>query len=557
MSGESSISLELISDFNVELFGRYLTNSTTPPICSVQVSPFGQIFQTLSAKPSDVSRSGGAVIWTRPEAVIESLARAVAFEKIDHDRVLADIEPYAELVERYARDCRSLIIPSWALSSSFRGYGPLDYRPGLGLSHLIARANLFLADRWAAHPNIYMLDSSRWLAAAPSRNHSDKLWFAAKIPFPAPVFEEAALDIKALLRGIAGRTCKLVILDLDDTLWGGVVGETGWQGIRLGGHDHVGEAFVAFQRALKALTRRGIQLAIVSKNDSATALKAIDEHPEMQLRRADFAGWRINWNDKAENIVDLVDELRLGLDSVVFIDDNPAEQGRVRGALPAIMVPDWPTDPAMYRGALEGLRCFDLPALSAEDRVRTALYATERDRRTSRAVVSSPEEWLRTLSVRVRIESLTPANLPRTVQLFNKTNQFNLSTRRLTERELNDWCASPERSMWTATVSDRFGDLGLTGIISLDERGADFEITDLILSCRAMGRKVENAMLHFVVQEAARRGAKTVFMRFQRTERNLPALEFLDGSEFNRDGDIFRWDCRQPYPLPDVVTLNR
>src|SRR5262249_22447003 len=159
---------------------------------------------------------------------------------------------------------------------------------------------------------------------------SPRLWYLGKIPYANEVFKEAARDVKSALRGLAGKARKLVIVDLDETLWGGIVGEDGWEHIKLGGHDPASEALADFQRELKALTRRGILLGIVSKNEEAVALAAIDKHPEMVLRRSDFTGWRINWGDKAANIVDLVNELNLGIDSVVFIDDNPSERARVR-----------------------------------------------------------------------------------------------------------------------------------------------------------------------------------------------------------------------------------
>src|SRR5262249_25838083 len=158
-----------------------------------------------------------------------------------------------------------------------------------------------------------------------------------KIAFAPEVLRLAAADVKAALRAVQGRSRKLVVLDLDDTLWGGVVGDVGWESLRLGGHDPIGEAFVEFQRALAALARRGVVLAIASKNTEAVALEAIDRPPEMVLRRRHFAGWRIDWRDKAGNILELVSELRLGLDAVVFLDDNPVERERVRGALPAVL----------------------------------------------------------------------------------------------------------------------------------------------------------------------------------------------------------------------------
>src|SRR5207249_4608997 len=189
------------------------------------------------------------------------------------------------------------------------------------------------------------------------------------------VLQEAARDIKGAVQAIRGESRKLLVLDLDDTLWGGSVGEIGWQNIKLGGHDAVGEAYVDFQRVLKSLLNRGNLLAIVSKNQESVALAALENHPEMVLRPGDFAGWRINWRDKAENIVELVSELNVGLQSVVFIDDNPAERALVAEALPEVLVPQWPESPLLYSAALHDLRCFDRPCLTDEDLTRSQMYA--------------------------------------------------------------------------------------------------------------------------------------------------------------------------------------
>ena len=217
-----------------------------------------------------------------------------------------------------------------------------------------------------------------------------------------------------------------------------MIGETGCEGIRLGGHDHVGEAFQDFQRALKALTNRGIQLAIVSKNDEAVAMEALDGHPEMVLRRNDFAGWRINWRDKAANVADLVSDLHLALDAAVFIDNNPAERERIRTAYPDILVPEWPADPTAYVTALRHLDCFETGSISVEDRKRTEMYVAERERRDVRNMAESNDDWLRKLDTRLLVAPVSAINIARVAQLFNKTNQLNLSTRRLSDKVVSN-----------------------------------------------------------------------------------------------------------------------
>jgi FkbH-like protein len=402
---------------------------------------------------------------------------------------------------------------------------------------------------------VHVLDAQRWLAAA-GAGYSPKAWYLGKVAFHDAVFAEAAREIKAGLRALGGQMRKLLVLDLDDTLWGGIVGDAGWENLRLGGHDGEGEAFVDFQRAAKALKQRGIALAIVSKNEESVALEAIRKHPEMVLREEDFVAWRINWSDKARNLAEIATELNLGLQSVVFIDDNPVERARVREALPEVLVPEWPVDKLLYPSTLLGLRCFDAASFTREDAERTQLYAAEKKRDALLHQVGSLDAWLEGLQLRVKAEPLAAGNLVRTAQLLNKTNQLNLSTRRLSEAELLDWSKREGHRVWALSVSDRFGDAGLTGIVSLEAEGGVGRIVDFVLSCRVMGRKVEETMLHVAVSHARSLGLRSVEVRYSPTPKNKPTLAFLERSGFQRDGERFFWEAGQEYGAPAAVTLE-
>ena len=226
----------------------------------------------------------------------------------------------------------------------------------------------------------------------------------------------------------------------------------------------------------------------------------------MVLRREDFAAWRINWRDKAANVAELVEELNLGLQSTVFIDDNPAERARVGDALPEVLVPEWPDDPLHYVEALEALGCFAPPSLTDEDLHRAAMYRSERQRGEARAAVGSLDDWLETLKTRIRVALLAPADLPRAAQLFNKTNQMNLATRRMPEADLAAWAEREGHRIWTFTVEDRFGSQGLTGVLGAKSNGDRLTVTDFLLSCRVMGRRVEDVMLAVAARHARERG---------------------------------------------------
>jgi FkbH-like protein len=305
------------------------------------------------------------------------------------------------------------------------------------------------------------------------------------------------------------------------------------------------------------MTNRGILLGLVSKNEESVALEAIQKHPEMVLKLDDFAGWKVNWGDKAQNVLDLVSELNLGIDSVVFIDDSPVERARVREAVPEVFVPEWPQDKMQYRRALLGLRCFDTPAVSKEDLERTRMYVSERQRRSLKERAGSLDEWYSTLETKVTVEELADVNLARAAQLLNKTNQMNLTTRRMTEAEFASWAHEEGCKLWVFRVSDKFGDAGLTGIISLEKEGRRGKITDFVLSCRVMGRKIEETMLHTLITYARSLELEEVCARYIPTAKNRPCLRFLQNSGLEDVGDnVFRWSLSRNYPKPEHIELE-
>ena len=242
---------------------------------------------------------------------------------------------------------------------------------------------------------------------------------------------------------------------------------------------------------------------------------------------------------------------------MVFIDDNPVERDRVRQALPEVLVPDWPGDKLLYAQALAQLRCFDLPAISAEDQGRTQMYVADRARKDLAQSLESVDDWFRKLEIRISAEALTQANLTRAAQLFNKTNQMNLATRRLTAEQLWEWARQPGRALWTLRVADRFGDSGLVGIVSLDGQAGRGEIVDFILSCRVFGRRVEEAMLHVAARQARSDGLNALVARYEPTPKNKPTLAFLERSGLERQGEgSYAWNLEREYPAPALLTLE-
>ncbi len=549
----------ILSDFNVGVLRGLLANDAAAPAVEATSGPYGQVTEPLvdAGHPAWAAEPDVALVWTRPQAVSEAFARLLASGDAAPDRLVADVDRFCALVSAAKGRARNVFVPTWTQPPHQRGLGPIDLTHPRGVGRALAAMNARLVENLSGVPGVFVLDAQRWMSTAGAAAYSDRMWHLAKVPFSNAVFGEAVADVKAALLGIAGKARKLVILDLDDTLWGGIVGDVGWEHLRLGGHDAIGEAFVEFQRALKGLQARGIVLGIVSKNEESVALEAIRRHPDMVLRLDDFAGWRINWSDKARNLLELVEELNLGLQSVVFIDDNPVERDRVRQSFPEVLVPDWPEDKMLYGQALARLRCFDVPSISEEDRTRASMYAADRQRRDLARELGSVDDWLAGLGIRISAERLSSANLSRAAQLFNKTNQMNLSTRRLTGEELWAWSQAPGHALWTLRVSDKFGDAGLVGIVSVAADGAAAQVVDFILSCRVFGRRVEEAMLHVAIRHARAAGARSVAAQYLATPKNKPTLSFLQRSGLAAGpGDRFSWAEDRDYPAPQLVSVE-
>jgi len=549
----------LISDFNVGILRGLLANDQTTPVVEATLGPFGQVTELLVDSQHECWRTEPDVVlvWTQPQAVLNSFARVLSFADVAPEDLLAEVDRHAAHVAAVVGRLRHVFVPTWVSPPHQRGLGMLDLTHSRGVSGALLAMNARLVQQLRAAEGVFLLDAQRWMTAVGRAAYSPQMWHMAKAPFANAVFAEAVADLKAALNGLGGRSRKLVILDLDDTLWGGIVGEIGWEQVKLGGHDPIGEAFVEFQQSLKALVNRGVVLGIVSKNEETVALEAIRSHPEMVLRTNDFAGWRINWNDKARNILDLAGELNLGLQSVVFIDDNPVERDRIRQALPEVLVPEWPSDKMLYAQALAQLRCFDLPAISSEDHTRAQMYVADRQRRDLAQGLASVDDFIRSLGIRISVEPLARANLARAAQLLNKTNQMNISTRRLGAEQLWAWAQEPDQRLWTLRVADKFGDSGLVGLVSLGRAGDRGEIVDFVLSCRVFGRRVEETMLHVAIRHARWLGVKSVTARYLATEKNKPTLGFLERSGLERKADdCFVWDTDRDYPAPELVAVD-
>jgi FkbH-like protein len=340
-----------------------------------------------------------------------------------------------------------------------------------------------------------------------------------------------------------GKATKCIVLDLDNTLWGGVLGEDGPGGIALG-PQWPGSEFVDLQRELLDLQRQGILLAICSKNNENEVLEVLRSHPSMLIRETHLAAWRINWEDKASNIRSLARELNIGLDHMLLIDDSPHERAWVRDQIPELRVPDLPVDPSQYATWVGSLPSLIVLRQTAEDQQRTQQYHESRTREVYRDSVGSLEDFLRGLGLRVDIALADDQTLGRVVQLLAKTNQFNLTTRRHDEVTIRQQVAAGRWRIYTMRVADRFGDFGLTGAAIVATNPDRWHVDSFLLSCRVIGKGVETALLARIAEDARAAGAGILSAEFIDSGRNQVASTFLA-----RHGLVGQADGRWLLPL--------
>lgn len=492
---------------------------------SVQVGPYGLYRQALLASDAELSAF-------KPQFILLALDSHEVRSDVPIDASESDV---AKAVEQRVGGLRQLwrsgrerygaqVIQQTLVAAEPPLFGSYDgLVPGAPFG-FIERLNAAIRDA-ARQDGVLLLDLA-WLArgcggdrvADPVRWHQAKQLIS---PHFAPQYGDW---VARVIAASLGRSRKCLVLDLDNTIWGGVIGDDGLDGIRLGQGDALGEAFLAFQRYAAALGQRGIVLAVCSKNDPAIAESAFSDHPEMALRRGDIASFVANWDDKATNLRRIARTLNLGLDSLVFVDDNPAERHIIRRELPDVAVPELPEDVANYPLALADAGYFEAAAFTADDAIRARSYQANAERQAMLERVTDMEGYLKNLSMTLVVSDIRAVDLPRAAQLINKSNQFNLTTRRYTEAELERLAADPAIVAMCFRLRDRFGDNGLISVILArpdDQWGENALLIDTwLMSCRVLGRQVEAAALEVVAREATTRGARSLIGEYRPTPRN-------------------------------------
>ncbi len=402
-------------------------------------------------------------------------------------------------------------------------FGSYDRRVRGSVRAMIDEANRAII-ALAEQTGSYLLDTAALAEQVGTDCWFDPIqWVSYRLPFSAELNPIYAEILGRLLGSIRGKARKCLILDLDNTIWGGIIGDDGLTGIQIGQGNPRGESFLAVQKSAIELRGRGVILAVCSKNDEMVARGPFREHPEMLLREGDLAVFQANWIDKPSNLESIAKKLNIGIDALVLFDDNPAERAQVRAALPMVAVPELPDDPSWYAWYLQAAGYFEAVTFSAEDRMRAESYVSDAQRAEVMVNARDLGDYLTSLEMVIKFAPFDDKGRARIVQLINKTNQFNLTTRRYTDADVVTMEA--DTSIFTSQVrlADKFGDLGMIGIVICRPANGDnsaWDIDTWLMSCRVLGRQVEQAMLAKIVTEANKRGVQRLIGTYIPTAKN-------------------------------------
>jgi len=439
----------------------------------------------------------------------------------DHESFVAgEFSRFQQIWHSLQQNVGSHIIQNNFELPPFRVLGNLDSIAYGGRAKFVNRLNVEFANEALNDPRLFVQDVNALSAALGSRNWFDwERWYSYKIMTTPAASLALARSVTAIVRALYGRSRKCLVLDLDNTLWGGVIGDDGPENIKIGRETAVGEAYTAFQEYCLMLRSRGILLAVCSKNDEETAKQGF-EHPDSVLKLSHFSAFRANWEPKHENLTAIAKELNLGIDSLVFVDDNPAERALVASQLPMVAVPDVGSDVTQFIPALEAGGYFETVRVSAEDFSRADTYAANSQRALLKSKFRDYGEYLDSLQMTAEIDAFKPVYLDRITQLTNKTNQFNLTTRRYTAAEIQKMSLDPAYITLYGKLTDAFGDNGLVSVIVGRKDGSTLHIELWLMSCRVLKRDLELAMLDELVTRAQAAGIETIVGYYYRTPRN-------------------------------------
>ena len=469
------------------------------------------------------------------------------------DTKMSEIENICNI---FSKKSDSMLVVTSLQIPNYTPYGINDKNTTVSLKQIIYEINTRLFQYHNNFDKMFIYDFNEFVRKFGENNiFNYKQFFSGDIKISTEYIPKFVNELMGYVYAVTGITKKCIVLDLDNTLWGGIIGEDGFDNIKLGDNP-VGRSFVEFQKRLLALNQRGILLAINSKNNFDDAIEVIQKHPSMILREDNFACVKINWDDKVANLQKIAEELNIGLDSMVFFDDDPINQEYVRESLPEVLVVDLPRDASQYPSIITEMREFDVLRITEEDTKRSGMYLDQKKRRELENKVGDFNEFLKQMNIEVNIQKANSFSIPRISQLTLKTNQFNLTTRRYQENEVSEFSSSNDKIVECVQVSDKFGDNGITGTYIVEKKNDEEWVIDtFLLSCRIMGRGVEEIMMNQIIEKAKSSGVKKIKGEFIPTAKNKPAENFYEKLGFKKENGFWIFNTANIIKRPEHIKV--
>jgi len=474
------------------------------------------------------------IICLKLEAISERMTRC--FSSMNQEERTKDIADNLEninlILTRIRGNSNSMILIHNFEAPVHPCYGVYDYQKRFNQVNTIRNINSQLVELVNRYDNCFIVDLDLLQSYVGYRNFIDtRYWHIGKAPYSREALMLIAKEYMKIVRASIGRNRKCLVIDCDNTLWGGIIGEDGIDGIKLG-RTYPGSAYLEFQQSILDLYNRGVILVISSKNNKEDVLEVLNNHPDMVLREEHFAIIKADWNDKVSNIKEIADDLNIGLDSMVFVDDSDFETNMVNEYLPEVKVVTLPKDPTVYRDILNSYGFFDSLTVSEEDCNRGKMYKTELGRVRLKSESISLESYFASLEMEVVIGAPDSFLIPRVAQLTQRTNQFNLTTKRYLEADVERFAKSDNHEVKYLKLKDRFGDMGLVGVAILEYKNDMALIDSFLMSCRIIGRRVEDVLLRYCIECALRKGMQEIYGHYLKTKKNSQVSNFYQKRGF-------------------------
>ena len=478
-------------------------------------------------------------------------------EKEKKELINSKLNELFEIITFFVKNSNSKLVLTNFNSPSYSSYGIASMKSNFNLKDMVLYMNKKLQEFTINENSIFIFDFDAFVSKFGEKNvFNYQNYFFGDIKIDLDYIPYFANELIPYIIAQLGISKKCIVLDLDNTLWGGTVGEDGFDGIKLG-PQLPGNTYLEFQKNLKALKNRGIILAINSKNNFNDAIQVINEHPNMILRKEDFSSIMINWNNKVSNMYEIAQELNIGLDSIVFFDDDPVNRELMRTSLPDILTVELPKDSSEYVNTLHELPEFSMFEITDEDSKRSEMYAQQQTRKEFEISTPNLEDLLRNLSLELIIKKSNNFTNPRISQLILKTNQFNLTTKRYTAEEILNFTNDENIIVGCAQVKDKFGDHGITGVFIIKKSNSNEWFLDtFLLSCRIIGREIEKGILNYIINEAKKNGIKIIKSQYVRTEKNTPIQDFLPNCGFKQINNFWEYDLNNAFNMPDFIKIE-